>query len=93
MLAHSRHHCKSCQSENVRAFSAEVAIHFPGRQDLNKPTVFVFAKFLVCLNCGLTEFTLPERELGVLATGNPVEGTAISEERRTDGDDLKKNAG
>jgi hypothetical protein len=41
----------------------------------------------------LTEFTLPERELGVLATGNPVEGTAISEERCTDGDDLKKNAG
>jgi hypothetical protein len=59
--------CKSCLSENQRAFSAEVAIHFPGLKGLDKPTVFVFAKFLVCLDCGFAQFVIPETELRRLA--------------------------
>jgi hypothetical protein len=32
----------------------------------------------VCLDCGLTEFSIPERELSVLRHGTPVEGAIIS---------------
>ena len=66
--------CKSCQSQNEREFSAEVAIHFPGLNGLEKPIVWVFPKPLVCLDCGFTEFTVPGKELRVLVTGNPDSG-------------------
>ena len=54
--------CKSCQSDQ-RNFNGEVAIHFPGLQGLDKPIVWVFPKLVVCLNCGFTEFVIPQREL------------------------------
>jgi hypothetical protein len=55
--------CKSCQSGNRRTFAGEVAIHFPVLKDLNKPMVLVFPKLLVCLDCGFTEFAIPDTEL------------------------------
>ena len=55
--------CKSCQSENQLYFNGEVAIHFPGLEGLDKPIVWVFPKLLVCLNCGFTEFAIPETEV------------------------------
>ena len=58
--------CKSCRSENQRTLNGEIAIHFPGRDGFDKPIVWVFSKLLVCLNCGFTEFTIPETELRVL---------------------------
>jgi hypothetical protein len=44
--------CKLCGRENGRAFNGEVAIHFPGRDGLNKAIVWVFPKLSVCLRCG-----------------------------------------
>jgi hypothetical protein len=41
-------------------------IHFSGLKNLDKPTVMVFPKIMVCLDCGLTEFTIPEAELRLL---------------------------
>jgi hypothetical protein len=38
----------------------------------------------VCLNCGLTQFVVPERELKVLATGTSVEGAVIYLPQRKD---------
>lgn len=58
--------CRSCGSENQREFGAEINIHFPGLKGLDKPTVWVFPKLVVCLDCGLTQFTLPETELRLL---------------------------
>jgi len=58
--------CKSCHSENQRNFNGEIAIHFPGLEGLDKPIVWVFPKLQVCLNCGVTEFVVPETELGRL---------------------------
>jgi hypothetical protein len=55
--------CKHCHSENLRILNGEVAIHFPGREGLCKPLVFVFPKLLICLNCGFTEFVVPETDL------------------------------
>ena len=62
--------CKSCQSENQRTLNGEIAIHFPGLDGLTKPIVWVFPKLLVCLNCGFTEFAIPEAELRQLAEGD-----------------------
>ena len=60
-------HCKSCQSANQRVFNGEIAIHAPGREGWEKPLVWVFPQLLVCLNCGFTEFGIPEAELRRLA--------------------------
>jgi hypothetical protein len=74
--------CTSCQSEDQKTFTAEIAIHFPGIEGLNKPIVWVFPKTSVCLDCGIAQFTLPEKELEVLRTGAPVEGAAVWLESR-----------
>ena len=66
-------HCRLCQSANQSTFNGEIAIHFPGRKGLEKPIVWVFPKLLVCLNCGFTEFTVPEAELRRLVEGDSEE--------------------
>ena len=62
--------CKSCHSETQSSFNGEIALHFPGLEGLNKPIVWVFPKLLVCLNCGFTEFAIPETELCALRDGS-----------------------
>ena len=73
--------CKSCTGVNLKTFSGEVAIHFPGVDGLNKPIVWAFPKVSVCLTCGFTEFVVPERELRVLIEGKPVDGAAVFDEQ------------
>ena len=70
--------CKKCFSERTERFNGEVAIHFLGLEGVDKPIVCVFPRMRVCLDCGLTEFSIPERELSVLRHGTPVEGAIIS---------------
>ena len=72
--------CKSCLSEHQSNLNGEIAIHFPGLKGLEKPIVWMFPKLLVCLECGFTEFTVPERELGVIVKGTAVEGAAVLDE-------------
>ena len=60
--------CQSCQSEHQSYFNGEIAIHFAGLKGLDKPIVFVFPRLLVCLDCGFTEFVIPETELRRLAS-------------------------
>ena len=69
--------CKACHSDKQRVFNGETAIHFPGLDGLDKPIVWVFPKLVVCLHCGFTEFTVPERELQVLEQGSPVKGAVV----------------
>jgi hypothetical protein len=59
--------CKVCGSDRQKTFNGEVAIHFLASQGLDKPTVWVFPQILVCLNCGVAEFSVREAELSVLA--------------------------
>src|SRR5439155_25368175 len=46
---------------------AEIALHFPGPGNLDKPHLLVFPRILVCLNCGSAGFTVPESQLHTLA--------------------------
>ena len=62
--------CKSCQSTNQRTFNSEINVHFNGLKGLDKPTVWVFPKLLVCLNCGFTEFEFEEDPLRLLKEGS-----------------------
>jgi len=59
--------CASCHSENVREYPAEINIHFPGMNGLTIPTVWVFPKLLVCLDCGAAQFSIPDTERETLA--------------------------
>ena len=61
--------CKKCSSEKQSTFNGEVAIHFPGPKRLDKPILWVFPKLAVCLDCGSTEFTVPESKTRVLSEG------------------------
>lgn len=60
--------CKWCGSDKQRKFTAEVAIHSPGLEGLNKPIVWVFPELFLCLNCGKAEFIIPAKDLRTLAT-------------------------
>jgi|SRR5208282_3892196 len=61
--------CKACKPERQLKFGAEIVIHFPGREGLDKSPVWVFPKLLVCIDCGFTEFAIPETQLALLASG------------------------
>jgi hypothetical protein len=61
--------CKSCQSESQQELSAEMIVHFSGLEGLDKPIVWVFPKLTVCMDCGFTEFAIPETELALLVSG------------------------
>ena len=58
--------CRSCGSEKQRNFAAEIMIHFSGLRNLDKPGVLMFPMLAVCLDCGLSQFTLEESALPVL---------------------------
>ena len=62
--------CKSCGSNKQSKFTAEIAIHFPGLEGIDKPVVWVFPEVVVCLDCGTTEFVVPEAQLRLLAKGD-----------------------
>ena len=59
--------CKACGSDKQTQFTAEIALHFPGPNNLDKPHLLVFPQILVCLHCGNAGFTVPESQLRVLA--------------------------
>ena len=67
--------CK-CSSKNRGTFTAEVAIHFSGMEGVDRPIVWVFPQLLVCLDCGLAQFVIAERELDVLRYGIPLDDAA-----------------
>ena len=61
--------CQSCLSAERCEFTAEVNIHFPGKDGLTKPTVWVFPSLQVCLKCGSAEFAIAGAPLRALASG------------------------
>jgi hypothetical protein len=54
--------CFSRRSENVKAFTSEINIHFPGKANLTK-SLLAHPKLLVCLDCGLADVLLNADEL------------------------------
>ena len=61
-----------CGSSNHAKLNPEMVIHFSGLKNLDKPGVWVFSKLLVCLDCGGSQFKIPERELAAVAQESEV---------------------
>jgi len=59
----------SCRSGNQHSFTAEINIHFPGRDNVTKPYVLAFPTMVICLDCGFTECQIADAELSLLAEG------------------------
>ena len=62
--------CVSCLSTNEKNFPAEINIHFPGIEGLDKPTVWAFPRLTVCLDCGLVQFKIEDIQLRQLANSD-----------------------
>ena len=58
--------CALCASDNQEELLTEMNIHFSGLKNLHKPSVLVFPKLQLCLDCGFSQATIPETELRVL---------------------------
>jgi hypothetical protein len=65
--------CELCGSVNQSEFSGEIGIHFPGLKNIDKPVVWVFPELVVCFDCGIAEFAVPEAELRLLGKGDAAE--------------------
>jgi hypothetical protein len=61
--------CKVCGSLNQKDFIAEISIRSPGLNGIDKSAVWVFPTLVVCLECGIAEFVVPESELRELGKG------------------------
>jgi hypothetical protein len=70
--------CISCASANQAEFRAEINIHFPGLRNIDRPSVLVFPKLSVCLDCGFSRFTLPETGLRLLRDSTTDELPALT---------------
>lgn len=58
--------CALCSSANQAEFSSEMILHFRGLANIDRPGALVYAKLVVCLDCGFTSFTIPRTELLIL---------------------------
>jgi hypothetical protein len=76
--------CPLCASANQAEFTAEINIHFQGRENIDNPGVLVFPKLFVCLDCGASLFSVSRTELSQLAR-HPATREPSTLERRVDG--------
>ncbi len=60
--------CLLCNATNQAEFGAEVNIHFRGLR-IDNPGILFLPKLRVCLDCGSSQFRIPEAELAALVEG------------------------
>jgi len=53
--------CASCGSNNQAECPTEMSIHI--RRNPGQPGILLFPKVLICVDCGFSQFTVPENEL------------------------------
>lgn len=63
--------CASCGSDNQAEFPTEMSIHL--RRSPRQPGTLVLQTLLICMDCGFSEFTVPEAELRELAHGKSMD--------------------
>jgi hypothetical protein len=81
--------CLLCTSGNQAEFTAEINIHFRGRENIDNPGVLIFPKVLVCMDCGSSRFSVSETELSQLAR-RPATHAASIREGSLDGSVLRR---
>jgi hypothetical protein len=55
--------CAKCSSNDLAEFSTEMMIHCIGIENVNFPGVLIFPRVLACLECGASQFVIPQAEL------------------------------
>jgi hypothetical protein len=70
--------CLICSSGNQTEFTAEINIHFSGRENIDHPGVMIFPKILICLDCGSSNFSTPQAELSQLTRRRPACASALT---------------
>jgi hypothetical protein len=50
-------------------------LHFIGLKNVNNPGVWLFPTLLICLDCGVARFSVPEAKLASLAAGHSDTGS------------------
>ncbi len=63
--------CGVCGSPKQLEFTAEMIIHFKRLANLDKPGIWVFPKLLICSDCGISRFSVPQDALELLAERTP----------------------
>jgi hypothetical protein len=58
--------CSICHSHSQSEFATEMCVHFPGRENLEK-NLLLFTSVTVCLDCGSTNFSIPQTDLPLFA--------------------------
>lgn len=53
---------RSCGPEKLIEFTEELAVHFPGLKNANRPVVSISPEVWVCLDCGNAGLSVPESE-------------------------------
>jgi hypothetical protein len=76
--------CSSCGSNNQAEFASEMIVHFSGRENLDKPGVWVFSKLFICLDCGFLHSKIPASELAQLAASASTNERLVGEQARED---------
>ena len=71
--------CPSCQSLNQAEFTAEMIVHLPGRENIGKPGVWLFPKLSVCVDCGVSRFTIPQPSKLLLLTSDVEEAESSAQ--------------
>lgn len=67
--------CPSCRVGNPVEFGSEMILHFTGIKNVNNPGVWLFATVLICLDCGVARFSVPEVKLASLSAGRSDTGS------------------
>ena len=62
--------CTRCLSLHQTELNTEMNLHFRGLTFVGDPGIFVFPRVLVCLDCGLSQFVVAERELSQIVERN-----------------------
>jgi hypothetical protein len=76
--------CLSCRSAKQAELTAEMLIHFPGLKNIDQPSVWLFPKLLVCLDCGSSRFTVPATELTSVAKATLTNNSSVLEQSAGD---------
>jgi hypothetical protein len=76
--------CPSCRSYNQAEFASEMVVHLSGRENLDKPGVWVFSKLSICLDCGFLQSKIPASKLAQLAASAPTSVRLLGEQAGED---------
>jgi len=54
--------CKRCSSERLKEFRVEINLNSPGDEGVDKPTVWMRPRVVVCEDCDFAEFVVAVSE-------------------------------